>query len=106
MNVEEIKDVLRIARTKDDIDYILLNIEDFHDILDTGMFNRIDAVTQRSLQELGLYGHVDGFSIYCSKECPIGQFALGDDLYRHQDGVQPIHTVKWTKYALYFPKHQ
>lgn len=104
MYSEHIKDVLRIARTKDDIDCILLNLEDFYDLLDSGTFQRIDPVTMKSHQKLGLYGHIDGFAIYCSKKCPVGQFALAKNT--GLDIVPNIQDLKWTDYASYFPKHQ
>ena len=104
MHSEHIKDVLRIARTKEDIDCILLNLEDFYELLDSGTFQRIDAVTMNGTQKLGLYGHADGFSIYCSKKCPPGKFALAQD--KGLDIIWNIQDLKWTDYSPYFPKHQ
>jgi hypothetical protein len=104
MYSEHIKDVLRIARTRDDVDCILLNLEDFYDLLDGNTFQRIDAVTMKGTQKLGLYGHADGFSIYCSKKCPAGQFALAQD--KGLDMVAHIQDLRWTEYTSYFTKYQ
>jgi hypothetical protein len=102
----EIKDILRIARTKDDITNILLNLEDFYDLIDSNDFkNRIDIVKVKALQEQGLYAHIDGFSIYCSKNISMGKFALGaksDNL----SVVPKTAEIKWSEYAPYYSKNQ
>lgn len=107
MITSHIRDILRTARTNNDIGSILVNLEDFYDLLDSNLMgSRLDVVTIQALQEQGLYAHIDGFSVYCSKQCPPGQFALAQKSTTNDPAVTHSTNLMWTTYQKYdLPKN-